>query len=76
MAKATQTKPGWQTTEFWLTLAAELLGLLLLSGVLNPLPEDHWVRVVVGGALTVLAALGYQASRTKVKAADALTKGS
>lgn len=29
-------KPGYQTSEFWLTLAAQIIPLLVLLGVLTP----------------------------------------
>ena len=61
------TKPGYKTTEFWLSLLATLLGFLLASGVMDVVPEESWVAKVVGGLVAVLATLGYSASRAKVK---------
>lgn len=29
-------KPGWQTTEFWVTLVIQLMGILVLTGVYDP----------------------------------------
>jgi hypothetical protein len=34
---------------------------------MDSVAEDHWIARVVGGAVTVLASLGYSASRAKVK---------
>jgi len=60
-------KPGYKTTEFWLTLAAILVGALLASGVL---PTDGtWVKVV-GMAASILGALGYQVTRSFTKHSD------
>ena len=62
------TKPGYKTTEFWLSLLATLLGFLLASGVMDGVSEDSWIAKVVVGLVAVLATLGYSASRAKVKA--------
>jgi len=61
------TKPGYKTTEFWLSLLATLLGFLLASGVMDAVPEESWIAKLVGGLVAVLATLGYSASRAKVK---------
>ena len=61
------TKPGYKTTEFWLSLLATLLGFLLASGVMDVVPAESWIAKLVGGAVAVLATLGYSASRAKVK---------
>ena len=57
-------KPGWKTSEFWLSLAAALLGAFVVSGVL---PAEHAVMKIAGMALTALASLGYAASRGRAK---------
>ena len=62
-----ETKPGYKTTEFWLSLLATLLGFLLASGVMDAVPEESWIAKLIGGAVAVLATLGYSASRAKVK---------
>jgi hypothetical protein len=60
-------KPGYKTTEFWLSLLATLVGFLMVSGLLDSQPADGWIARVVGGIVAALAALGYSASRAKVK---------
>jgi hypothetical protein len=62
-----ETKPGYKTTEFWLSLLATLVGFLMASGLLDSQPADGWIARVVGGIVAALAALGYSASRAKVK---------
>ena len=62
------TKPGYKTTEFWLSLLATLLGFLLASGAMDQVAADSWIARIVGGLVAVLASLGYTASRAKVKA--------
>jgi hypothetical protein len=64
-----ETKPGYKTTEFWLSLLATLLGFLLASGVMDTVPADGWIAKLIGGVVAVLATLGYSASRAKVKSA-------
>ena len=56
-------KPGWKTTEYWLTLASQITGALLASGALT----GSLVLQVVGGIQMVLTALGYTAGRYLLK---------
>ncbi len=57
-------KPGFKTTEFWLSTIAMLLGVVMASGAVH---TGGMVAQIVGGALSVLASLGYTASRTQIK---------
>ncbi len=57
-------KPGFKTSEFWLASIATLLGIVLASGAI---PEGGMIAQFCGGILSVLASLGYTASRTSVK---------
>lgn len=61
-------KPGWQTTEWWLALAAVLLTALYAGGVI---PTSGPITAIAAMAATVLTALGYKVSRTLVKTAGA-----
>jgi hypothetical protein len=56
---------GFRSSEFWLSLAAVLIGAVAASGLLPA--ESPWIKVL-GLVATVLAALGYTASRGLVKA--------
>ena len=58
-------KSGYRSSEYWLTVAAFLVGALLAAGVF---PVDSPTMKVLGLAASVLAALGYQAQRGFVKA--------
>jgi len=60
-------KPGYKTTEFWLSLLAVLLGAAMASGLV---PEGGTVSQVIGGALSLLGGLGYTSSRTALKKSD------
>lgn len=57
-------KSGWKTSEFWLTLAAVLLGAFVNSGLVT---EQHWSIKLAGVALAALTALGYTFKRTDLK---------
>lgn len=57
-------KAGVKTTEFWLSIAAFAVGVLLASGVL---PVEHWAIKLAGAAAAGLAALGYSISRGSTK---------
>lgn len=62
-----ETKPGYKTTEFWLSLAAMLLSALYASGALVIEGVPDWVLMAVGVVATVLTALGYTVNRTLAK---------
>ncbi len=57
---AEPTKPGWQTTEFWLTLASTVVALATGSGAVV---GGTVLGKVVELAATVLGLLGYVTSR-------------
>ena len=59
-----ETKPGWKTTEFWLTLCANLLGAMAASGAF---PESSPTMKAVGMGGAVLATMGYTYTRAQVK---------
>ena len=63
-APTSEPKTGYKTTEFWLSFAAMIVGAALASGVF---PTESGAERVLGLAATVLASLGYTASRTMVK---------
>ena len=62
-----ENKPGWKTSEFWLSVAAVLVGALLASGAITSVP----MMQALGIAASVLGALGYTAARGFVKVGDA-----
>lgn len=63
-------KPGIKTTEFWLSAAAQLVGILYASGVIAPEGTTPLEKVIAIG-VTVLATLGYSVSRGLAKSAPA-----
>lgn len=68
MAEATTTpaptKPGYKTTEFWLTLAAMVLTALYAAGAFSDASATGKVMALAAG---VLGSLGYTVSRAIVK---------
>lgn len=59
-------KPGYKTTEFWLSTGAALLGILFMSGILPA--GGTWEKIAETLALALTAA-GYSVARGKAKAA-------
>lgn len=59
-----EVKPGYKTTEFWLSLVACVIGALVASGMF---PDESPGMKIAGLAMTTLAALGYTTSRFMVK---------
>lgn len=57
-------KPGYKTTEFWLSSLATVIGILAASGVIV---EGSQLNQIVGLAASVLASLGYSISRGMAK---------
>jgi hypothetical protein len=62
--ETTSVKAGYKTTEFWLSVAAMIVGALFASGIF---PVESTGEKILGLAATVLTALGYQVSRTLAK---------
>ena len=60
----TTVKPGFKTTEFWLSAAATLVGLAIASGIV---PTSGTWPQIVGLVTGVLGAMGYTVSRTVIK---------
>lgn len=57
-------KPGYKSTEFWLSLAAACVGGLMASGVIAP---ESTTSQVVGLISSALVALGYTGARLSLK---------
>ena len=66
MPDPVEIKPGWKTTEFWLTAVAEIVGLLLVSGAVSEVGDGPWPKII-GGAIAILGALGYTVQRRILK---------
>jgi hypothetical protein len=62
---STTQKPGYLSSEFYLSLLPTILGALMASGVFA---DDSVPAKIIGAVLAVLGALGYAAGRTMVKA--------
>lgn len=65
-ATVEEVKPGYKTTEFWLTSVASLLGLLFASGIIAPEGTDGLSKAFALIA-TALTAMGYSVSRGLAK---------
>ena len=60
----TTVKPGYKTTEFWLTAGAAFVGLAIASGIV---PDTGMWPKIVALVVSAFAAMGYTVSRTAVK---------
>lgn len=68
---STTVKPGWRTTEFWLTILSNIVSILLIADVF---PVDSKWSKIIGAIGLVLSNLGYTVFRSGVKkAAGAVT---
>ena len=59
-------KPGYKTTEFWMSLIAVVLGALVASGTFS---LEGTASQIVGLVQSALVALGYTGARLTLKRA-------
>jgi len=59
-----EVKAGYKTSEFWLSLAAVIIGAVSSSGLLPAMSKESQIAGII---TAVLASLGYTASRTIAK---------
>ena len=62
-----KNKPGYKTTEFWLSAAAAAIGGMLAAGVIAPAST---AAQVVGLISSALVALGYTGARLNLKKSE------
>lgn len=71
MSDQTTPKPGYKTTEFWLTVVAQLVGFAYMSGAIGAgTPIDHLLGLIV----SMLLAAGYTVSRGASKIGEPSAK--
>lgn len=54
-------KPGWKTTEFWMTLLTQLVGLLVILGVIST-QDRASIEGALSSAITAVVTLIAQVS--------------
>lgn len=57
-------KPGYRTTEFWMSTVAVGLGTLLASGAIET--GSHWEQII-GVVIAGITAVGYTGARSAIK---------
>ena len=67
MPDEAEVKPGYKTTEFWITVFVTLAGLAMASGLIAP--GSTWDKGI-GLIVSALASMGYSAARSKVKSGE------
>ena len=66
MAAKNEIKPGWKTTEFWITAVVAGLSLLWGAGLVDP-TGSAGADKIFGFVVSSLSALGYTVSRGLAK---------
>ena len=64
--KKPEIRPWYKTTEFWISLAAVIIGSVVASGIV---PADSVWERIIGLVVSALAALGYTGARLSIKKA-------
>jgi hypothetical protein len=64
VTETTKVKPGYKTTEFWLSTIAMIVATVVASGVV---PETGPLSQGIALVAMALTAMGYDASRGKAK---------
>lgn len=64
--KTNEVKPGWKTTEFWITVTVTLCSLAWGAGVVDPEGASNADKIF-GFVCSAAAALGYTISRGLAK---------
>lgn len=62
-----QPKPGYLTTEFWLTIAGCVIAILVLLNVLNSNEAAQWQEVVAALVTIIVPVVAYNNGRARVK---------
>jgi hypothetical protein len=72
-------RPGWQTSEFWITLVGQVLALCVLLGLVQPADQEHLqstlnqaITAVFGLTASVITIVHYVHSRTALKQCEAV----
>jgi hypothetical protein len=63
-------KPGWQTTEFWVSIISGVSGLLVTMGYITTdqaTPLVKAVEMIAGGVIMLGSVFGYAISRGLTK---------
>ncbi len=63
-------KTGWKTTEFWSAVVSQIVGLLIVLGILTPDIADVFkdaTAQIVGGIIMAVSGVGYAISRGLAK---------
>jgi len=63
-------KPGWKTSEFYVSIVTASCGLLSLFGILTPEEAGNTINnfsQVAGGLVAMVATVGYALARGKAK---------
>lgn len=63
-------KPGYKTTEFWMSIAAHVIGIAVIAGGVTEVQGETMVsqgQVIAGALVNLAAAFGYNITRGMAK---------
>lgn len=73
LTPVTLVKPGYQTTEFWITITNNIVGIAVALGYLTPVQASdlsNAVLSVVGGLIVIVSTAVYVYGRIRTKTAS------
>ena len=65
-----ETKPQYKTSEFWIALITNVLGMLVMTGVISTEESQKItsnLQPVIGGIISIASTLGYIFARVQIK---------
>jgi uncharacterized membrane protein YccC len=62
-----EIKPGYKTTEFWMTVVTAVITLLIGYGIMSSEEGELWLGLVAALLPAVIAVASYSISRSIVK---------
>ena len=66
----TEIKPGWKTSEFYVTISTSLIGILIAFNVVDTESGTQMMNLlekIIGGLMALISVSSYTFSRAKVK---------
>ena len=63
-------KSGYMSSEFWISILGNIIGLLVITGIITPANGTEYTKelsIIIGAVINLITTLGYTASRTTIK---------
>lgn len=65
-----ENKPNYKTSEFWIALITNVIGMLVMTGVISTEESQKItsnLQPVIGGIISIASTLGYIFARVQIK---------